>query len=82
MKLIHKGVIGMEKDVVRSRFIDALEKTRESWKNNKRFKEIVEKMKLGKDLTNEEFDEVYLILQGCRKCPTATVAKDSVITSN
>jgi uncharacterized coiled-coil DUF342 family protein len=66
----------MEKNLIRSRFINALEKTRENWKNDKRFKEIIEKMLQGKDLNKEEFDEVYSILQECRQCPTATIAKD------
>lgn len=68
----------MEKDLVRSRFIDALEKTRVCWKNDKRFKEILEKMKLGKDLNKEEFDELYSKLQSCRQCPTVTIAKDLI----
>ena len=66
----------MEKNLIRSRFINALEKTRAIWKNDKRFKEIMEKMVQGKDLNDEEFDEVYSILQDCRQCPTATIAKD------
>ena len=66
----------MEHNLLRSRFMDALEKTRESWSDNRRFKEILEKMAQGKDLSEEEFDEVYFILQECRQCPTVTIAKD------
>lgn len=72
------GVTGMEQDLIRCKFISALEKTSSHWKNDKQFTEIREKMKQGKDLTKEEFDKLYFILQECRQCPTIKIAKDLI----
>jgi hypothetical protein len=53
----------MEQQLILSKFLSALEKTRPNWESEKQFTRILKKMEKGKNLKKKEFEKLYFILR-------------------
>jgi len=60
--------MSLEQELLNSRFLRAIMKTRRSWENDKQFSKIVKKMQKGKNLKRKEFDQVYFLLRERGQC--------------
>lgn len=53
----------MEQELMRSRFLVVLKKTRKEWNNDKKFGKLFKKMEKGKNLKKDEFSRLYFMLR-------------------